>query len=157
MKLSYKSLRDPQFGSAMRKLTNYPFKRQKTAYDVMKISGRIDQEHKVAQELFIKLLKQYAKLDEAGNFIPRVRKDADGKETPEPDTFVLDDTKTKDFDKAADEFAALEFEINWRAIDMGLLEECRLTAVELSMLEPLLAEEAQEEKGADKPAPLKSV
>lgn len=137
MKLKYSQLRDPQFVGAMRKLSNYPFKVQKTAYDVMRITNKLTQEEKNAQELYVKMLKQHAKLDDKGNFVPRM----DG-DKPVPDTFVIDDTSPEKFaayQKAVEEFGDLEFNLDWRQVTFENLEDCRLTAAELSVLQDIIS------------------
>lgn len=134
VKLKYSQLRDPAFTAAMRKLSNYPFKTQKTAYDVMRISNKLTQEEKNAQVLYIKMLKQHAKLDDKGEFISRM----DG-DKPVPDTFVIEDSKLADFGKAQEEFNDLEFTLDWRQINFEALEECRLTAAEMSALQDVIS------------------
>ena len=137
VKLSYKVLRDGQFNNAMQKLSHYPFKRQKTAYDVMRITKKLEAEGKNAQELFVKMLKQHAKLDDKGEFVPRMEGDK-----PVADTYVLDTddpSKMAAFNKAQEDFANLEFNLDWRQIAFENLEEIRLTAVELDSLKDVLA------------------
>lgn len=134
MKLKYSQLRDPAFTAAMRKLANYPFKAQKTAYDVMRITNKMTQEEKNAQELYLKMLKQHAKLDAKGEFVPRMEGDK-----AVPDTFVVDDAKLGEFQKATEEFGDLEFNLDWRQVSFEKLEECRLTAAELSALQDIIS------------------
>lgn len=138
MKLNYAALQDGNFGSAMRKLGSYPFKKQKTAYDVMKINNRIEQETKLAQDLYTKLLKQYAKLEADGSFVPR--KDKDG--VPQENTYEIPEDKQEAFGKAVEEFRALEFAVDWKKVTFEDLEECRLTAAEMDALQQILSEPA---------------
>ncbi len=148
MKFNYAVLRNQQFLLAMRKLTNYPFKAQKVAYSVMKISNAIDAEMKLSQDLFIKLLKQHAVLDDKGAFVPQ--KDPEGKDVP--DTFQTTPGKEAELEKAQGDFADVEFEVKWRPLKLDELEECRISAVELGMLGDIIAAPLEE---APAPEPAK--
>lgn len=138
IKVPYKLLKSPQFQVALRKISNHPFKSQKSAYNVMRIAKKVDEESKNCQELFTKLLKGFAKLDDKGEFVP-----VDG----QPGTYQVPDEKQADFQKAAEEFDELEFTIERYPIKLEELDGVGLSPAELGAVESLLQPE-EETKGA---------
>lgn len=113
---------------AMRKLSGHPFRDQKVAYRVMRIVDAVESEQKTAERLYEKLIRQFAELDDKGDFIPN---------EGVPNTFVV----KKDiggYEKALADFEALSFELKWRKIPFADLAEIHLAAAELKALAPVV-------------------
>jgi hypothetical protein len=132
------------FVQALVKLGKFEgFKEQRVAYNVAKVIRRFDAESTIAQELFLKLVKQYAVLDEKGNI-----------KSPEdkPGTYEIPDEKVADWKKAKEDFDDVEFELDCHKIRLEQLGNAPLSPIDLNALEPLLSEleavAAPEEKSA---------
>lgn len=149
LKVTYECLQNPQFLTTVQKLAGHPLKNFRVSYNLSRIKAKIEQEGKVAQEMFSKLLKSYAKLDEKGEFIPH-----EGK----PNTFEVPKEKEVEFVKARQEFDAFEFEIERHPVKLSELqkENLMLSGAEIQAVEPLLdMADAEEflEKGLQPDAP----
>lgn len=133
VKLSYKEIKNQTFVQGLAKLANYGgFKDQRLAYNVAKLIRKWDSEAQMAQDLFMKLVKQYATLDEKGNI-----------KTPEganSGAFEVVDEKADAFAKARKEFESIEFDIPVHKIRIDQLEGTGLTPMEMMALEPILIE-----------------
>jgi hypothetical protein len=94
----------------------------------MRIVDQLESEQKSAEKLYVKMLKQYADLDDKGEFVPR-----DGV----PNTFVV--TKNVEaYNKALEDFEALSFSMKWRKLPLDDLSDLRLSAAELKALDPIV-------------------
>lgn len=67
--LKYKEINDGAFQQALKKFTQTTALHPKDAYNVARISDKVGQETRLARELYFKMLKKYAKVDEKGNAI----------------------------------------------------------------------------------------
>ncbi len=88
---------------AFMKLASYSAFPTKTAIKIAKIKKALDQESELAQGEFIKILKTYAELDEAGNIKPH-----DGVHG----TFNVTEEKKAEWLKALKEFESVTFDVN---------------------------------------------
>ena len=141
--VSYGQFQEATFMRTMAKLTNQPFKNPKTAYSVMKITKAMDTEMNQAQELFIKTLKEYAKLDDKGEIKPMVK---DGQE--QPGTYEIQEGKIEDWKKAFTEFKAIEADLGWNKIKLNDLEGMSLSANDLDHLETIVETDLEQEAQA---------
>lgn len=89
MKLSYKTLRNPIFMDAIRVLYTHPkYESNKVSYQVAKLAKTLDEEFRISQELFVKLINQYADRNDAGELV----------RGPQGQDFIItDDTRKKLF------------------------------------------------------------
>ncbi len=129
--MTYGQLRDATFARATAKMANCSnFKSPKTAYNIAKINRRIIDEAKLADEIYQKIVHQYAKKDEAGELEPH-----EGR----PGTFVIADANVVEWTAKLKEFHAISFDIDRPKI---LLEEVQaaaaLSPTEIMLLEDLL-------------------
>lgn len=132
LKVTYENLRDHAFARGMSKLANYPgFKNPQVSYNVAKINKRFLDEAALADELFGKLVKPYAVLDDKGNIAP-----ANGV----PGTFQVRDEAVEEWKGKLKEFLSMVIEIDRSRISLTDIAECGLTPLELGALEPVLAE-----------------
>lgn len=138
MKLKYKLFEDRGFQLAVQKLADYPFRNQLTAYNVARLFKKFGQEAETAQTLWIKLLKQFAELDQNGNFKPLEVTQSDGSISKDFNKFVVADEKKDDFKKAEAEFGELEFEVPCTPLKLSDIEMVDCSAKELLALEPIL-------------------
>jgi hypothetical protein len=130
--LKYKHINTPSFVEALAKLGRYDrLKDFKLAYNIAKIIRRFDAESTIAQELFVKLVRQHCKLDENGLIIP-----ADGK----PGSFEILEGKETEWVQARKDFDEMEFELDCHKIRVEQLDGAPLSPMELVALEPLLIE-----------------
>lgn len=130
--LKYSHLRSPSFHQALRKLANHPFKDVKSLYNVTRIVKLVQQEGKQCDELFLKVLKGYADLDEKGEIKPI--------NPTSPNTFSVPDSKKEEWEKAAKDFHEIEVKFERHKVTP---EECvlaGLTANDMVELDPMLSE-----------------
>ncbi len=160
-KLKFADTKSREFLTAYSKLMQYTgFKDPKVAYNVAKIGRKFDAEAKICQELFIKLLKNYARLDDKGGIAPRTQEtlDAKGEKTTQviPNTYEILPEKVADesWAKAAEEFDASEFEVHCHKIKLSDLAGAQMSALDLTVLEALITDE---EPKPTEPTHLKAV
>lgn len=143
VKLTYKMIQDRNFVAGLGKLANFGgFKDQKLAYNVAKLIRKWEVEVLTAQELYIKLVKQFAVVDENGNL-----------KTPEggaPGSFEIPDGKDEAFKTARADFEKVELEIPVHKIRLEQLEGVGITPLEMNAMDALLVdmEAVPEEKTA---------
>lgn len=128
LKLKYKSLNNPNFVSAMRKLYHASGLGAEVAYRAEKIASNCEKEMKKAQELAVETLKKHAKLDEKGVPIGM------------PDGPFSFESKEKE-DLHDKEFLAImdkEFEIKANKLPLRLLSPAALTPAEMGAIECVL-------------------
>lgn len=131
MKFIYKDLKALDLIAALKKLANYGgFKSIRVTKDIGKIVSKWDREQKEAQELFVKLLKKFAELDEKGNVKPNLEANA---------PFIIPEEKADEFQKQMDEFDLIEFQIVASPIPLVMLEGVGLTPIDLEALTKLIA------------------
>lgn len=147
IKLQYQVFDDKPFVRALAKLSNFPFRNQQTAYRIARLVRKYEQELKTGQDLWIKLLKQYASLDEKGGFVPAKIAMPDGTTKEDPAKYDIPTDKLEAFRQAEKDFNAVEFEIPTWPVTLEEIKDVGLTAHELIAIEGLL-----NEKLMDKPA-----
>lgn len=128
-KLTNRQLKDPAFNQALAKLGAFGFKNAKTAYNVAKVIRKVTQEGAIVQELYTKLIKQYAELDEQGLIKPLPDK---------PGTFQIKEGSVEEWQKAMDDLLALEFEVPCHKINIDDLDSVGLTATDMAALDVML-------------------
>lgn len=133
LKLTYGQLLNNGFMRARMKLGNCArLKSPQVAYNVAKIHARFEEEEKLAQDLHVKIVDEFAEKDEAGNVKPN---------NGQPGTFYVDDTnkpKLEAFQAKVKEFHAIEFEIDRPRVDLNDIAAAELSPVEINALEPIL-------------------
>lgn len=146
-KLKFADTKSREFLMAYSKVMQFTgFKDTKVAYNIAKIGRKFDQEAKTCQELYLKLLKGYAKLDEKGEIAPREEESVNAKGEKVmlkvPNTFVILEEKVKDgsWEKALTEFDETEIELHCHKIKLSDLDGAKLSPLDLTVLEPLLSE-----------------
>lgn len=134
--LRYDCFQSKEFMVAKAKLARYPFKNQKTSYNVTRILKFLDDNEKLAQEQFIKLVKQHAVLDEKGDFVPR--KNEKGEIEEGTYTIPEEPEKIAAWKKAKDEFDALEFTVERYKIKLSEMENLPVTPMELGAIDGMI-------------------
>lgn len=104
--------------------------------DIAKLGRKYETEVKNVQELYIKLLKRYAKLDEKGGFIPP--KDKDGKDLA--GLYDVDPLKMDEWKVAFEEFNSTEVELECHSVFLEDLGDVGLAPADLMVLHPILNE-----------------
>lgn len=132
VKVKLGDFRSPLFMQAVAKLAAHNFKDQKAAYNVMRLLKKIQSEGELAQAQFIKLVKQHAKLDDKGNFVPI---DDDPKNK---DTYQIPDENQETWKTALKDFQELEVTIERYPIKIEDLNGSALTPGDLMLLETML-------------------
>lgn len=144
--IPYSALREHPFNMALKKLVDYPRFKPTLALSIARLVKRIDEERSVAQDLYIKILKQHAELDALGELVPK-----DGK----PNTYIIKADSTQEaLDKALEEFGKETFSVEMKKFPLDLLEGVGLSGSEIMSLESLL--EGEDDGKTVKP-PLQAV
>lgn len=130
IELNYGKIREGDFVMALGKLANYPNFGPKLAYSVAKIQRKVLNEAKGAQELFLKMVKKYAKLDEKGEIAP----------IPGPGQFTIRDEALEDWKKELEEFSTIKFQIAAHKLTFKDIEKVPLSPNDLIALEPVITE-----------------
>lgn len=130
LKVTYGQLRDTSFSRGVMKIANCAqLKTPQLAYNIAKINARLTEEAKLADELFQKLVDQYAQKDPDGKLTPH-----DGKKG----TFFIPDENAAEWGKKLIEFLAVEVEIDRPAINLDDVMVVGLSPAEISALGPLI-------------------
>lgn len=144
-KLKFGDTKSREFLQAYSKVMTFTgYKDMKVAYNIAKIGRKYDSEAKICQELWLKLLKNYAKLDDKGNIAPRMQESINAKgekvSTKVPNTYEILPEKVEDgsWEKATIDFDATEFEIPCHKIKLADLAEAKLAPMDLMVLEPMI-------------------
>jgi len=137
-KLKFADIKSREFMQAYLKLINFnEFKETKVAYNVAKIDRKFQQELKLSQDLYVKLIKQYAVLDDKGEIACRIEN-----ETAIPNTYVIDPAKVEAWEVAVKEFDATEFEIPCQKLTLANLEGIQLSPNDFNAIEAMIVDEA---------------
>lgn len=138
IKLTYGTLRDKEFFMAIAKLNNCAqFKDVRLIANIARIVKLIDKNQNESNDVFLKLLKQYAKLDEKGEVAP-----APGK----PGTYEIKDDSLIEWQNKYKEFCDVEFEIFAKKLYLHDLVPAQLAPKDLIALEPILHSSDDEKK-----------
>ncbi len=130
IKLTYKLINNGAFVSAIGKIAKFEgWTDQRSAYNAAKFFRRFKQEMETAQELYVKLVKRHAKVDEKGNLISPEDK---------PGQFEILDQNAEAWIKAREDFESVSFEIDCHPIPLEKLQGAELSAIDLDVIEPLL-------------------
>lgn len=131
LKVTYGQLRDENFKRGMAKLGNCPsFKSPKAAYNVAKIVGRFLEEARLADELYNKLVQEYAKKNDKGELEPH-----DGR----PGTFFIPEERGKEWGEKIAEYNAISFDIDRPQLPLDEVMVANLSPLEINALSVLLA------------------
>lgn len=138
IKLTYGTLRDKDFFSAVAKINNFTdFKDARVMANIARIVKLIDKYQEEANDVFIKLLKQYAKLDEKGEILASPGK---------PGTYEIKDEVVAEWKEKYKEFCAVEFEIFAKKLNLHDLISAKLSPKDLIALDPLLNQPEEDKK-----------
>ncbi len=131
IKLTYKTLNSQSFNQALEYLTaQQGFANFNAAYNVAKISRKIQEELKIARELYTKATDVLLEKDEKGQ--PVMAK------TPNPWTpFQILEGKTEEYGKLFEEFLAKEIQIEGRYIQTQDVGNVKLSPQQMLTLEPI--------------------
>lgn len=128
--VNYGQILSPNFQRGLAKLSQCPqFKSPKLAYNVAKILKKVDEEQKIAQDLYNKLITEYAEKDEAGKVKPH---------NGIPDTFLVRTENHAEWDAKLKELHAISFDIDRPALDLDEVMVAQLSPVEITALDSLL-------------------
>ena len=131
LKVTYGQMRDESFKRGLQKISNCAgLKSPKVAYNVAKISGRFMEEAKLSDELWNKLVHEYAKKDEKGELEPR---------QGHPGTFWVPEENAAVWLEKLKEYNAIFFEIDRPPLSLDEVMVANLTPLEINALETLLA------------------
>lgn len=133
--LSYEVFRNGAFTAAQQKLRAYPFKNQRTSFNVARLLGMLDKESELCQAAWHKLVDQYAKKDEHGKIVPH-----EGREG----TYSIREDAADEWKAKVEEFHKVSFTVERNPFKLTELEELRLTPGEILALGPLLEEPTDE-------------
>jgi len=134
IKIKNQQLNDYNFSRAWGTLKAYQF-RPRVSYTISYIDKKIQSLTREAGEELQKLAKKYGELDDSGNLKPELNE----KGMPVPGTFKLkEDVDREEFIKEQGEFMDIEHELNKRKLDVNSLEDVKLSANDISALEPML-------------------
>jgi hypothetical protein len=129
LKLSYKILRDTHFIPAFSKLTSHPFKDQLLSWKLARVLKKVRDELDVVQNLYQKLIDQYALKDESGGLVPYENR---------PGTFLVRTDKTEEYLKALKELEEFTLEVDFEPIPLALVQDLGLTGQDYLALEPFI-------------------
>lgn len=111
------------------------WKDMRVTHNLVRINKLIDEYAKRTQDNFNALLRSFARLDEKGNFLPKV---VNGE--PIENSFDIPDDKREEWKKAVEAFEETEVEISAKPLHLHDLVPCNLSAEDLSALEPFITE-----------------
>lgn len=143
LKVTYGDIRNPMFKRAFSKVSNATgFKDVRVVRNIVRIGDSLQKQEEEIHTYWLKLLKEFAKLDAEGNFEPTKNE----KGEPQMGTFQIRDDVLADgsWPKAQKEFSELTAEIHAKKLLLHELVNCDLSPAELSYLEPLLTDLAEE-------------
>jgi len=127
--IAYGQFQDATFMAALARLGSHKFKNPKTTFRVMKLTKAINKELNDSQELFVKTLKEYAKLDDKGEFVPQDNK---------PGTYVIREEKVDEWKIAFNEFKVIEPSLHRKKLSLDELEDFTTSAVEMNGMSKLI-------------------
>lgn len=131
LKVTYGQLRNDNFKRGLTKVANCSqFKSPKLLYNIAKISAKIQDESKLADDIYQKLINEYAEKDENGALKPH---------NGQVGTFFIPDAAVEVWTTKINEFHAVAIEIDRPAMALDDLLPAQLTPLELSALEPLIS------------------
>jgi hypothetical protein len=144
IKLTYKDLDYQIFNQAIVKISRHAFKNALVGYNAAKIWRKLKTELETAQDVYTKMLKQFANLDANGQFAPR--KDETGADVP--GTFTIKEGKEKEWAEAIKNYQTVSFELPCHQIRIDQLEDVGLTPLEMVALEAVIVDTAATETAA---------
>lgn len=129
IKIKFAHLNNEDFAKALVRLSNESgWANFQSSYNVAKILRRMKKELQTAREQHVKLLKNYAKMDEKGGFL-----------RAEEGTFPyqIEDEKKAEYDAKMAEFLETEVELDCWPLKEEDLGSIKLTPSEINTLEPI--------------------
>lgn len=135
-KFTYNDFLKDDFKAGISKLRNHGFKSVFTAHVVAKVCTLLEKEMDQAQELYLKTIKQYAKVAENGQFAWK-----------EGQFGKLDIEDVKGYEKAMSDYASIEVTLPCPKIKVADLDGVSLSAGELIAITGILMD-VEEEKVA---------
>lgn len=133
MTLKFSTLNDPNFNTTLNKLSKETgFSNFKASYNVAKILRRLTKELKIARDLNLKLVKDYAEVDDKGNPVF-------DNQTGMPK--FLDEEKQKEYQAKHKDFLETEIDLDCSPVTLQDLGTIKLSPHEINALEPILVME----------------
>ena len=123
------SFQEPTFTHSLGRLVGHKFKDPRITYKVMKISESINKVMQSSQKAFITTLKEYAELDDKGEFVPKDDK---------PGTYVIPEEKQESWKKVYSEFGETKESLNRKKLDLDDLTGFELSAMDMTNLEGIV-------------------
>lgn len=131
IKLSYKTLNSASFNETLGYLSQQKdFANFQAAYNVAKLMRKVQEELKIARELYTKKTDELLVKDEKGQHVLA--------KTPTSYTpFEILEGKTEEFGKLLEEFLATEIEIEGRYLQVTEMGQVKLSPQQMLNLEPI--------------------
>lgn len=131
--LTNKDLQNENLPLALVKLEAFPkYNDIKVTYNIARSITLIKQRFLKVQNEFFDMLREYAKLDEKGQFIPH---------GDQPDSYEIQDDKKEDWQKAIREFEEQSFKIERHKLKLSDISGVGLSPKEINALAPMLEDE----------------
>lgn len=131
IKMTYQQVSGFEFTRAMQKLAQTPMS-TKVAYNIKKLADAMNKQREViSQEYQRDIVDKYAKKDEKGELV---------RPEGQPQGFDIDAEKVEEFQKVQEDFGKREFTIERFKLTLADLEQVKLSASELTALEPIYQE-----------------
>ena len=134
--LTYGLYQDSTYMQAVARLTAHKFKDPRTTFHVMKLTKKISEELKTAQECFIKTLMNYAELDENEEIKPMEDK---------PDTYKIKEDKVEEWKEAFPKYKEIKVSLNRKKVNLADLEGFDMSAMEMDALAGIIDVDIGEE------------
>lgn len=144
IKINYATMRDPNFVSAINKLSTYSFRNALVGYNVARLIRKQAQEAATNQELYVKMVRRHAVLTETGQFVPK--KTIEGADIA--NTFTLKEGVEEALEKDFQEYIKIEVELPFNHISPEQLEDVGLTPREILAVDMLFKAESASEVAA---------
>lgn len=132
--LTYRDLNNPNFIAGIRQLGQEKLPLP-VSYNLIKIIGRVEKEIKVASELYQKVLKNHAELNEKGEIVFKDNV---------PGQYIIPEAKQEAFHAELKEWEKISFEVDRHKLPMHALTGAALAPVILEAIMPVIDEELEQ-------------
>lgn len=128
IKMKYADIMDMGFTQAFQKLASSPLY-SKTAYNIKKMGDVINVERQKIKDAYLAATEPFMKKDAEGKVI---------RPNPDPASFEIDEAKQADYQAMEKAFGEKIVEIDRAPLPLTCFEDIKLTAYEVTKLEPIL-------------------
>ena len=126
--IKFKTMKDPTFAAALNKLGSCPtYLSMEDVRAIAKVVKNIRNEMDIVQEIWIKFLKQFAKLDDKNEFV-----------SERPGGFEIREEMIEEWKKAIVEWGENESKVQGEKINMNAIKGANLSPNEFIAIEGLL-------------------